>query len=63
MLYFLEKVGKISAALGAPPPTPVGLRRLGALPPDPPSCYSHYIYVLFLALRRFLDIVKIKITT
>jgi len=28
MLYFREKDGKIAAALGAPPPNPVG-------PPDP----------------------------
>jgi len=33
MLYFLKKAGKIAKALGAPPQTPVGLRRLGALAP------------------------------
>jgi len=32
MLYFLEKTGKIAAALGAPTQTPVGLRRLEAEP-------------------------------
>jgi len=48
MLYFLEKAEKIAAALSAPPSTPVGLRRLEALLPDPPSCYPHSIYVLFL---------------
>jgi len=35
MLYFFEKKGKIAEALGAPPQIPVGLRRLGAPPPDP----------------------------
>jgi len=47
MLYFLEKAGKIAAALWAPPPTPVDLRRLSALLSDSQvviptqfTCYS-----------------------
>jgi len=49
MLYILETAGKIAAALGLCPQTPVSLRRLGAPPPDPhPSCYSRSIYVLLL---------------
>jgi len=55
MFYFLEKAGKIAAALGAPPPNP---RWLPAAP-RPPSCYSHSISMLFSALRKFLSIVKI----
>jgi len=43
MLYFLEKVGKIAAALGGPPPTPPPLLASGdwRLCPQTPSCYSH----------------------
>jgi len=43
MLYFLEKAGKIAAALGALPQPPVGLRRLTRK-----LRYFHPIYVLFL---------------
>jgi len=32
MLYFFQKAGKIAAALEE---TPFGLRRLGAMPPNP----------------------------
>jgi len=34
-VLFFAKKRKIAEALGAPPQTPVGLRQLGALPPDP----------------------------
>jgi len=40
MVYFLEKSGKIAAALGALPQTPDGLWRLGAPPPDPRAITS-----------------------
>jgi len=40
MFYFLEKAGKNAAALQ----TPVGLRRLGALPPDSQVViFEHYV--------------------
>jgi len=54
MLYFLEKAGKITKELGALPPTPRWTP--AAAPPLDPK-------LLFLALRRFLDIVKTNITT
>jgi len=43
MLYFLEKTGKIAAALGAPSQTPIGLRRLGDPPPGP-RVVTHITY-------------------
>jgi len=47
MLYYLEKAGKIAAALGVRPQTPVSLRRMGAPPPDPQIVIPTLFYVLF----------------
>jgi len=47
----------------APPPTPRLASGGGAPAPSPLTCYSHSVYGFFLALRKFLDIVSIKITT
>jgi len=64
MLYFLKKkIGKIAVALGAPPPNPRWPPAVRGSAPRPSSCYFLSIYGLFLVLRRFLDIVKIKIMT
>jgi len=49
MLYFLEKAGKIAAALGAPPPNLRWPPVAGVSALRPPSCYPHSIYVLFLS--------------
>jgi len=35
LLFFGKKNGKIAAALGAPPPTPIGFWQLGNPTPDP----------------------------
>jgi len=55
MLYFLEKAGKFVAALGAPPPNPVGLRRTPKLLFPLNLCV-----ILSTAVRNFLDFVKIS---
>jgi len=47
MLYFLEKAGKIAAALEAPPPNPRSPSAVGGSAARPPGCYSHSIYMLF----------------
>jgi len=48
MLYFFEKNWKIAAALEAPPPNPIGLRRLGAPPPTPRVVTPITCYIYFL---------------
>jgi len=47
MLYFLEKNGKIAAALGALPPKPRWLAAAGGSAPRPPSCYLQYLFNYF----------------
>jgi len=59
MLYFLKKAGKITAALAAPSPNPVGLRLLEALPPDPQFVTLTQLTCYFRVLFRFVGIVKI----
>jgi len=63
MLYFLEKARKIAGALGAPLPNPRLPLTTGGLLPDPQIVISTQFKYYFRALRRFLGIVKIKITT
>jgi len=59
MFHFLEKARKIASALGTPPPTPVGLRRQGALLPDPQVFTPTQYKCDFRVLLKFLGIVKI----
>jgi len=62
MLYFLKKARKIAATLGRwglRPQIPVGLRWLGAPPPDPQVVTLTQLTCYFCALLRFLGIVKI----
>jgi len=58
----LLKDGKITAALGAPPQTPVGLQRLGTLPPDPPPSLllSRNLRVTFKHCSDFSASLKLR---
>jgi len=50
--YFLEKDAKISSASGAPPPNPVGLRRLGVADPRDVTPVYYYNFVKFIASSK-----------
>jgi len=65
MLYLKKKkkTEKIAAALGAALPNPRWPPAAGDLPPDPQVVIPTQFTCYFWALRRFLGIVKIKITT
>jgi len=52
MLYFLTKAGEIAAALGTPPPNPLGLRQL------PQVVTFTQLTCYFWVLLRLLGIVK-----
>jgi len=43
--YFLEPYCKNHPALEAPPPGPLGLQRLGSLPPDPKLLLTYTVTV------------------
>jgi len=49
-----KKNWKIAAALGAPPPIPVGLRRLGAPPQTPELLLPSPVTVIFL--KTFVEL-------